>query len=383
MGLRVQRQVTVPDGEAISEAMAESVMRCDALLVTGGLGPTSDDLTREATAEVLGVEMIEDEQAVRTMREYFQARGYGEMPEGNRKQAMVHVGADVIPNPNGTAPGVYVPPRLGKASACAIFLLPGPPRELHPMFHAEVAPRLKALAGIEDAGEAVELKFVGIGESSFAEGLDDELQAIAGLEFGYCARLGELDLRLIGGDVAISSARELALKSFAKEYVSDDGTNLEAVVVREMAARGLTLATAESCTGGLIASRVTDVPGASEVLTHGFVTYANEAKEQLLEVSASLLAEEGAVSEPVCREMAEGALCASGADLAIAVTGIAGPGGGGSEEKPVGTVFLGIAQKGRETVVLSRCHPRGRKSFKQQVSQVALDLIRRRVQHDE
>ena len=147
MGLRVQRQVTVPDGDAIRDAMKEAVLRCDALIITGGLGPTSDDITREATAEVLGVEMIEDEHAVRTMEEFFKARGYGEMPAGNRKQAMVHVGADVLPNPNGTAPGVYVPPRLGSASACAIFLLPGPPRELHPMFHAEAAPRLKALAG--------------------------------------------------------------------------------------------------------------------------------------------------------------------------------------------------------------------------------------------
>ena len=382
MGLRVQRQVTVPDGEAIHDAMAEAVKRCDALIVTGGLGPTSDDLTREATAEVLGVEMIEDEQAVRTMREYFLSRGYGEMPEGNRKQALVHVGADVIPNPNGTAPGVYVPPRLGKDSTCAIFLLPGPPRELHPMFHAEVAPRLKALAGVEEGGDAVELKFVGIGESSFAEGIDDELQAVDGLEFGYCARLGELDLRLIGDDAAISAARDLALKSFAKQFISDDGANLETVVVREMSQRGLTLATAESCTGGLIASRVTDVPGASAVLTHGFVTYANEAKESLLDVSESSLAQHGAVSEEVCREMVEGALRASGADLAIAVTGIAGP-DGGSDEKPVGTVFLGVAEKGKESVVHKHCYPRGRKSFKQQVSQVALDLIRRRVQHGE
>lgn len=380
MGLRVQRQVTVPDGEAIHEAMREAVLRCDALIVTGGLGPTSDDLTREATAEVLGVEMIEDEQAVRSMQEFFRARGYGEMPDGNRKQAMVHVGADVLPNPNGTAPGVYVPPRLGTASACAIFLLPGPPRELHPMFFEELAPRLKALAGIENAGEAVELKFVGIGESSFAGDIDEELQAIEGLEFGYCARLGELDLRLIGGPEAIGAARELALRSFAKQYVSDDGANLETVVVRELAGKGLTLATAESCTGGLIASRLTDVPGASEVLTHGFVTYANEAKESALGVKSESLASHGAVSEEVCREMAEGALRASGAALAISVTGIAGP-GGGSEEKPVGTVFLGLAEKGKETAVIKQCHPRGRKSFKNQVSQVALDLIRRRVQH--
>ena len=382
MGLRVQRQVTVPDGDAIRDAMKESVQRSDALIVTGGLGPTSDDITREATAEVLGVEMIEDDHAVRSMEEFFRARGYGEMPEGNRKQAMVHVGADVLPNPNGTAPGVYVPPRLGTASACAIFLLPGPPRELHPMFHSEVAPRLQALAGIENAGKAVELKFVGIGESSFAEGLDDQLQAIDGLEFGYCARLGELDLRLIGGPEAIDAARELALGSFAKHYVSDDGANLETAVIRELTAKKLKLATAESCTGGLIASRLTDVPGASAVLTHGFVTYANEAKEGVLGVQAQSLSAHGAVSEEVCQEMAEGALRVSGADLAIAVTGIAGP-DGGSEEKPKGTVFLGLAQKGKETVVVKQCHPRGRRSFKNQVSQVALDLIRRRVQHGE
>ena len=173
MGLRVQRQTTVPDGEAILETMRESLGRCDALIITGGLGPTSDDVTREATGEVLGVELIQDEQAVRTMKEFFEKRGYGHFPEANLKQALVPVGSDVLVNPNGTAPGTYVPPRVGKDSACAIFLLPGPPRELHPMFHAEVAPRLKALAGIEDAGEAVEVKYVGIGESSFADGLDE------------------------------------------------------------------------------------------------------------------------------------------------------------------------------------------------------------------
>ena len=382
MGLRVQRQTTVPDGEAIHEAMRESLLRCDALIVTGGLGPTSDDLTREATAEVLDVELITDEHAVRTMKEFFQARGYEHFPEANLKQALVPVGADVLPNPNGTAPGSYVPPRLGKVSACALFLLPGPPRELQPMFAAEVAPRLQALAGIEDAGVAIEVKFVGIGESSFAEEVDAALQAIAGLEFGYCARLGELDLRLIGGPKAISEARELVGKSFEKFYVSDDGANLETVVIRELTERGLTLATAESCTGGLIASRLTDVSGASAVLTHGFVTYANEAKIQMLGVSEESLAQQGAVSEEVCGEMAAGALATSGADIAVSVTGIAGP-DGGSEEKPVGTVFIGLAQRGKPVAVLKKCYPRGRRSFKEQVSQVVLDLIRRRVQHGE
>lgn len=379
MGLRVQRQTAVPDGVAIHEAIREALERSDALIVTGGLGPTSDDVTREAVGEVLGVEMIQDEHAVRTMKEFFEARGYEHFPEANLKQALVPVGSDVLPNPNGTAPGTYVPPRLGTVSACAIFLLPGPPRELHPMFKDEVAPRLKALAGIEDAGEAVELKFVGIGESSFAEGIDDDLQRIEGLEFGYCARLGELDLRLIGGAEPIQKARELVLGHFGKQYVSDDGANLETVVVREGVERGFTVATAESCTGGLIASRLTDVPGASAVLTHGFVTYSNDAKQQLLGVNAESLAQFGAVSEEVCREMVEGALGASGADFAVAVTGIAGP-DGGSDEKPVGTVFIGIAQAGKETEVLRQCHPRSRQSFKRQVSQVVLDLLRQRMQ---
>ena len=180
----------------------------------------------------------------------------------------------------------------------------------------------------------------------------------------------------------MAQARALADEAFSKFYISDDGANLETVVVRELAGRGLKLATAESCTGGMIASRVTDVPGASAVLTHGFVTYANEAKVQLLDVAEDSLAKFGAVSEEVCREMAAGALAASGADLAVSVTGIAGP-DGGSDEKPVGTVFIGIAEKGKEVAVTKQCHPRGRRSFKQQVSQVALDLIRRRVQHGE
>ncbi len=378
-GLRVQRQVTVPDGVAIEEAIAEAVQRCDALIVTGGLGPTSDDLTREATASVLGMEMILDEFAVRTMEEFFKVRGYGEMPEGNRKQALVPVGADILPNPNGTAPGLYISPRLGKASACAIFLLPGPPRELHPMFHEEVMPRLSSLAGLEEVGEAVELKFVGIGESSFADEIDEALQNIPALEFGYCARLGELDLRLIGGAEAIEAGRACALKAFERYYIGDNGENLETVLVRELIERGLKVATAESCTGGLIASRITDVPGSSSTFTDGFVTYANEAKVRVLEVEEKTLAEYGAVSEEVCRQMVQGALSRSGADLAVAVTGIAGP-GGGSDEKPVGTYFLGLGQKvegGFDITITKSCQPRGRISFKRQVSQVALDKLRR------
>ena len=373
-GLRVQRQMTVPDGIAIEEALRESASRSDAVIVTGGLGPTSDDITREATAKVLGVELIEDEAALRSLKEFFTKRNKV-MADSNLKQAEVLVGADVLPNANGTAPGIYAPPRLGGDPLCAVFLLPGPPRELYPMFHEEVLPRLKALAGVETISQVQELKFVGIGESDFHESLDDVLAEIDDLEVGYCARLGEVDLRLIGSSEAIAEGRRHAEENFGEFLVSDDGRDLETVVVHALVATGMKVSTAESCTGGLIACRITDVAGSSEVFTHGFVTYSNEAKSQLIGVSEETLNAHGAVSVEVAEEMAAGALKQSGADLAVSVTGIAGP-GGGSKEKPVGTVCLGLATK-EGVKTFKEIHPRNRLDFKQQVSQRALDLIRR------
>ena len=374
IGLRIARQVTVPDGEAVDRAMRIGLEDGEALIVTGGLGPTSDDLTREALAEVLGLEMIEDEAAVRAIEDFFASR-QRVMAQANRKQAQAPVGADILSNPHGTAPGLYLPPRLSGSFNCAVFLLPGPPRELYPMFEAEVAPRLQALSGIENVPDFLELKFAGIGESDFHEGIDDRLEAISGLEHGYCARPGEVDLRLMGAGASVQEARQVVREAFGDELVSDDGANLEQVVVDLLAKKGRTLAIAESCTGGLIASRVTDVPGSSEVFRYGFVTYANEAKEELLGVNPDALRNHGAVSEQVARQMAEGALTAGKADLGVAVTGIAGP-AGGSEEKPVGTVFLGLAEKGRETRVFKQFHPWARAAFKRQVSQAALNLVR-------
>ncbi|MDB4538262.1 CinA family nicotinamide mononucleotide deamidase-related protein, partial [Akkermansiaceae bacterium] len=363
-------------GIAIEEALQEAVHRSDAVIVTGGLGPTSDDITREAAAKVLGVELIEDEAALRSLNEFFAKRNKV-MADSNLKQAEVLVGADVLPNNNGTAPGIYAPPRLGGEPLCAVFLLPGPPRELYPMFQEEVLPRLKALAGVEKISQVQELKFVGIGESDFHESLDEVLSKIDDLEVGYCARLGEVDLRLIGSAEAIAAGRRLAEENFGEFLVSDDGRDLETVVVHALAAAGKKVSTAESCTGGLIACRLTDVAGSSEVFTHGFVTYSNKAKSQLIGVTEASLRAYGAVSEEVAGEMAMGALRESGADIAISVTGIAGP-GGGSDEKPVGTVCLGLATK--EGVTTYReIHPRNRLDFKQQVSQRALDLIRREI----
>ncbi len=375
LGLRVARQTTVPDGEAIREAMAEAVGRADVLIVTGGLGPTSDDLTREITAEVLGVELIEDEAALRSIEAFFAKRGRP-MADSNRKQALIPVGADVLWNAQGTAPGVYVPPRLNGRSRCAVFLLPGPPRELYPMYQAEVPHRLKALFGIESVPPMLELKFTGIGESDFHQEVDAKLAAIDGLEFGYCAHIGEVDLRLIGPQSAIEKARAIALEKFSAFLISDDGSSLEEAVVRLLKERGKCLATAESCTGGLISKRITDVPGSSAVFTHGFVTYANAAKEQMLQVSHELLQEHGAVSEAVARQMAVGALESSAADIAVAVTGIAGP-DGGSEDKPVGTAWIGVAVKGGESRAFRVYHPRNRHDFRQAVSQAALEAVRR------
>ncbi len=377
MGLRVARQVTVPDGEAIREAFSEMVVHADVLLITGGLGPTSDDLTREIVAETLGIELHEDEQARRNLESFFALRDKPMVP-ANLRQAMVPTGADVLPNPNGTAPGLYLPPRINGRSNCAVFLLPGPPRELYPMFHSEVVPRLRALAGVSDIAGVSELKFTGIGESDFHHGIDAALAEIPGLEYGYCARIGEVDLRLIGPPEAIAAGRGLALGSFGRHLISDDGSSLEATVVRLLREKSLTLATAESCTGGLIAHRLTNVPGASEVFTHGWVTYANEAKASQLGVPMEMIAAHGAVSEQVARAMAEGALRESGADHAVSVTGIAGP-TGGTEEKPVGTAWITLADKDGETLACKVFHPRARKDFKQAVSQSALDLLRRRL----
>ena len=381
LGLRVERQTAVPDGDAVGDVMREAAGRADVLLVTGGLGPTHDDITRECAAAWLGLELERDEEIADWLGAFFAERGV-QMTEAILRQAMVPRGAEVLDNPNGTAPGLYLPAGLAVGSP-HVFLLPGPPRELYPMFEEIVVPKLRDLGGAVAGRERRNLRFFGLGESEIAGKLDPALAEISGIEVGYCLGRGDVVVRCIGESGAVEAAAEVCRSLLGDYLVSEDGEEMEEVVVSLLSSAGQTLATAESCTGGLIASRITDVPGASDVFTHGFVTYANAAKEEILGVPRELLEQFGAVSEPVARAMADGCLRVSGCDHAVVCTGIAGP-GGGSAEKPVGTVFLGIAGTGMETVVVHRLYRSagssgGRERFKMLTSQAGLELVRRRL----
>ncbi len=369
----------VPDGRAIDVALREARARADVVIVTGGLGPTSDDVSREAAAAVFELPMDLSDEVLRVLEEFFTRRGKT-VNEHNRRQAMVPRGAVVLPNPNGTAPGLFLPPEVTgeNGAACAVFLLPGPPRELKPMMADHVEPRLRAMLPGGADRECRYFKFTGLGESDISMTLQEDLEKIAGLEIGYCIGKGDVDVRLAGPRGALAEAARICFAKLGEFLVSDDRRQIEEVVVDLLRRRGQWVATAESCTGGFIAHRITNVPGASNVLAHGFVTYGNEAKTQHLHVPADLIAEHGAVSDPVVAAMADGCLRASGADHAIAVSGIAGP-GGGSEAKPVGTVFIALASKGHGVVVRRRWFRGEREWFKILTSQVALDFLRRRL----
>lgn len=380
IGLRVQRQVTVPDGEPIREAMLDAFTRCDVLLITGGLGPTTDDLTRDITADLLGLQMEHDEEVMRRIEARFARRNLP-MSDRIKLQALRPPQAVVLHNDNGTAPGLYFPPLALpgtlEAQSPHIFLLPGPPRELLPMVAEKVVPILRGLAPNTVASEMRSFRVVSLGESQVEDKVGADLLAL-GLEVGYCARPGEVDLRLIGDSEALDRASVIVMERLGASIFTQDLRSLEQVLVEKLTQRSETLAFAESCTGGFLAHKVTNIPGASRVFLAGYVTYANEAKTSAVGVSAQLIVEHGAVSEPVARAMAEGAQRASGSTYAVATTGIAGP-DGGTPEKPVGTVFIALAQAGHETVVQRHKFPSNRETFKDLVSQTALDLLLRRL----
>ena len=381
LGHVVTRQVAVADdGRDIQQAVREALGRADLVITTGGLGPTSDDITRELIAELLGRKLAQNREVLAHIEGFFAARGRPR-PAKTEVETMVPEGALVFLNPTGTAPGLALRTDASRPGQWLV-MLPGPPRELRPMFDSAVAPLIRR----EFAKEIFvcrTLRSTGVGEARVQELIEAEVAALVqqGLGIGYCARPGAVDVRLTAGgeraEQLVSDGAAVVKSILGGQLYGADDEELESVVVRLLTEQKKSLALAESCTGGNIAHRVTNVPGASAVFWGGAVSYANAAKETLLGVRAETLREHGAVSEAVARELAAGIRERSGADFALAVTGIAGP-DGGTPEKPVGTVFLALsAADGME--VERRLNPWDRTTFKEVTATQALEKLRRRL----
>jgi nicotinamide-nucleotide amidase len=380
LGLRIERQITVPDGEAIRDAIAESLGEADIIFITGGLGPTTDDITREVTAELLGLQLKHDPAILSSIEERAARRGF-RLTDRVARQAQVPEGATVLANNHGSAPGLYLPSDGGNKRP-HLFLLPGPPRELHPMFRESVLPLLREIAPRVQRKDCHIYRIAGMGESLVEEAVGAQLLSLPGLELGYCARPGEMDLRLIGDEAVLDQANRIVTEKLAAAIFSTDGSNLEAAVVKLLTDRRQTLAVAESCTGGYLAHRITNVSGASVVFLAGYVTYSNEAKQAMLSIDLDLISKHGAVSAEVARAMAEGAREKAKSHFAVATTGIAGP-SGGTDAKPVGTVFIALAEDGRTTKVVKRFFPDDRPTFKELATQAALEMLRLRLRKAE
>lgn len=388
-GVELYYRTTVGDNEPrLADALRLALSRSDVVFTIGGLGPTTDDLTKETVAKVVGDEMTMHEESAQRMRSFFAARGI-EMPEANLKQALIPVRGRVLPNPLGTAPGAAFEvcqsdPSTG--SGCSgrgkvVIVLPGPPREFTGMVDSQVVPYLRELVG--DTGGVIRsrvLRLAGIGESSAADMVKDLLEG-SNPTVAPLAGAGEVHLRITAKAASAAEADAMIDEMDAKltailgrHVFGRDGQTLEQVVVEALVKRGLTLATAESCTGGLISNRITDISGSSAALLAGFVTYSNQAKKELLGVDEQLLSKYGAVSDEVARAMAEGARKVTGADIAISVTGIAGP-TGATAAKPVGLVYMALSAAG-ETISFEHRFAGSRIDIKLRASQAALDMLR-------
>lgn len=384
LGIEVTSKTIVRDDlGALSSMVSEALARCDLLVLTGGLGPTDDDLTRDAVAKVFGLPLEEDLSIVKHMEARFARHGVP-MPPNNRRQALVPKGAVVLDNANGTAPGLWI--EIGDK---VVTLLPGPPREMKPMFAALVAGRLGERSAPAHFARRV-VSIAGRGESDVEERVRSLYTEWANrpvpIVVTSLASFGQVELHLtvraesreIGGRV-LEKAVEQVKAVLGKDLYSVDGESLEAVVGTRLRERGMRVAVAESCTAGGLAARLTNVAGSSDYFDRGVVVYSNSAKTELLGVPPELIAARGAVSDDVAIAMAEGMKARSEAQATVSVTGIAGP-GGGTPEKPVGTVMIAVAMDGRETRVRSHLFPGDRAQVRGLATQFALDFLRRELE---
>lgn len=381
LGVRVLEHITVGDDlAAIGGAIARALNAAEVVVVTGGLGPTPDDLTREALAAAIGRPLAQNAEALEQIRGLFE-RWQRPMTDSNKVQAMIPAGCDVIPNDRGTAPGIRYD---GEGSR--LFALPGVPVEMQAMFEAGVAPVLADQTAGEGMREGRVLCF-GTSEARIGELLGDLMRRDRDPLVGTTASHGVIGVRVAARGDDQSDAETLLAADLAQirrrlgpAVFGEEDDTLESVVARLLRKCGRTVATAESCTGGLLAKRLTDITGSSTYFLRGYVTYSNQAKCDLLRVPPELIAAHGAVSEAVARAMASGCRTAAGADYAVSITGIAGPGGGSPPEKPVGLVYLGLAQ-GPEVEVKRQLlgDHLGRAETRDRACSVALNMLRLRL----
>lgn len=376
LGLACYYQSTVGDNEErLQAAIEQAVNRSDIVILSGGLGPTQDDLTKEVTAKVFNKALVEDEHSKQRIKEYFDKLGK-EIPDNNWKQAMIPMGAIVIDNDNGTAPGIIV-----EAEDTHVILLPGPPGELVPMFERNIVPYIqKFMPGIIYSQT---VKICGIGESKVESVIRDLIEVQTNPTIAPYAKTGEVHLRVTAKAEDEKTAKKLIkpvikeLKSRFDEYIysAENDATLEKVVVDLLKANKLTVSCAESCTGGMLSARLINVAGVSEVYKSGYITYSNKAKHKILGVKKTLLDKYGAVSKEVAKAMAEGAAEAAKADVAVSITGIAGP-DGGTKDKPVGLVYIACHVKGK--TVAEEYHFTGNRSKVRESSvAAALCLMRK------
>ncbi len=365
------------DEERLEKAMRAGLEESDLVITTGGLGPTEDDITRQIAARAVGRELVFDEAVLEEIKKRFAHWGR-EMPETNRRQAFVIEGGKVLDNPHGSAPGMYV-----ALEQKGLVVLPGPPREMQPMFENFILPKLLEKAGKIKVRRKV-LKVSGMGESAVDELISPVYKEYGNVQTTILFNRSEIEVHLAARAASESEAGETLTRLTARlkeklglALYAENGESLEQVVGQMLKSAGKTLAVAESCTGGLVAERLTEIPGSSAYFIEGAVTYSNEAKIRTLNVPPEVLMEHGAVSAQTAEAMARGIRERAATDFGISVTGIAGP-EGGSEEKPVGLVYLGYADE-KEVKTLRIMLPGDRHLIRWRSSQAALDLLRRRM----